>query len=652
MLLAPLVLSILKMLSLLLLLLLLVLGNCSALLPQNSLRVAADGAIPPFSTDPYYVYPGGAGGEINTSGKHGMGVILADLNENEPLPFSTIQDEAIVLRSTYFYREELKVQEYIVPAFRGQENSAPYGKRRIKIMLWGGGGGGCGGGRGKQLDPSLPRIDPVTGETYRSQGHAGGYVEANLLLPINEKLSITLGEGGNTEGSQSSTLGGRGGFNGGLPGRDDGMSGGGGGGGLSSIKLNGTVIIAAFGGRGGGNTTYCTADGGMGGSLRGFSPELGGYIDEQWVAPVDESYSGCPSFPYATDISHDFASFTWNAGSNHYHQTSKDTQVDKYIVYLAKARDKTEHNQTACLNIQDYKLHEHVARSHVNNNSTAELTGLMPNSSYCFLVEGFSKDGLSLGKQAAHFTTKSEPTNNWRREIIHQSMTNSFEVNPDNDSPWCQHSKSQPSGRRGHTLSVVNDQIYVFGGSTVKCFCHFDSKDEKNKCFSENVFSNELWHYDSLTNEFKLLDAENAPPGREQHSMTILPDKSIILIGGRSTENTDMIINQDFSVLGDIWRLIAPHNITSHVVNGENSEQLQLPVALKQGEVIHHKRTVSLNSLGIEDGQDMCVKDLQLELLLLELDCASDLDYISLTGDLNLEEVRETKVRSKTVFIM
>lgn len=207
---------------------LLILGFCSASLPQNSVCIAADGATPPFSTDPHYVYPGASGGKINSSGEHGMAVILAGLNENKLWSFSTIQDEATVMQSTYFYREELKVQEYIVPPLGGsQGNSAPYGKRRIKIKLWGGGGGGCGGGRRKQLDPSLPRTDPITGETYYSTGLAGGFVEASLLVPINEKLSITLGGGGNTEGSQSSTLGGIGGFNGGLPGRDDGTSGGG-----------------------------------------------------------------------------------------------------------------------------------------------------------------------------------------------------------------------------------------------------------------------------------------------------------------------------------------------------------------------------------------------------------------------------------------
>lgn len=405
--------------------------------------------------------------------------------------------------------------------------------------------------------------------------------------------------------------------------------------------MNGTVLLAAFGGRGGGNTSYCTAGSGQGG--RFFSPSLGGFIDEQWVAPVDESDWKCPSLPYATDISHDFASFTWNAGSNQYRHTSKDTQVDKYVVYLSKAHDKTQQNQRICWNIRDYMLHEHVTRSAVNGNSTAELKGLTPNSSYCLLVEGFSKEGLSLGRQVAHFTTKSEPTNNWRQERVQQSMAKSLEVNPDNDSSWCQQSKSLPSGRRGHSLSVVNDQVYLFGGATVKCICHFDPKHEKEKCFSENVFSDELWHYDSLSSEFTLLsaeDAENAPRGREQHSLTILPNKSIILIGGRgwSTEDTDMITSQDSSVLGDVWMLAAPHNITSHVVSGEN-DLIKLPVALKQGEAVEHKRTVSLNSLGFEASQDMCIRSLHLDVS-MELNCTSDLDHISLTGN-----NRETKVR-------
>ena len=84
--------------------------------------------------------------------------------------------------------------------------------------------------------------------------------------------------------------------------------------------------------------------------------------------------------------------------------------------------------------------------------------------------------------------------------------------------------------------------------------------------------------------------------------------------------------------------LAAPHNITSHVVSGEN-DLIKLPVALKQGETIKYKRTVSLNSLGFEANQDMCIKDVKLDVS-LELNCTSDLDHISLTGN-----NRETKVR-------
>jgi hypothetical protein len=94
-------------------------------------------------------------------------------------------------------------------------------------------------GRGEETEPSS-RLDEETGIVYLSEGFGGGYVTASFKLPIGETLQITIGGGGNTEGSQSDSLGGSGGYNGGFPGKDDGKSGGGGGGGMS------TVVSSAF----------------------------------------------------------------------------------------------------------------------------------------------------------------------------------------------------------------------------------------------------------------------------------------------------------------------------------------------------------------------------------------------------------------------
>jgi hypothetical protein len=87
-------------------------------------------------------------------------------------------------------------------------------------------------GRGETKEP-LPEQRNDDGEDSAiqfSDGSGGGYVEASFLLPVGEILEIVVGGGGKGAGSQPHSLGGKGGYNGGLQGRHDEVSGGGGGG--------------------------------------------------------------------------------------------------------------------------------------------------------------------------------------------------------------------------------------------------------------------------------------------------------------------------------------------------------------------------------------------------------------------------------------
>ncbi|KAL3804136.1 hypothetical protein HJC23_013655 [Cyclotella cryptica] len=641
--------------SLLLLLATLVCGSAAAAakVPKTqSLLSVSRGTTPPNTNDPDYSYPASRGGEVNKPGGNGMVVILAKAKEPTLLAGAAMTKtyDDIVLTSKYFFREEKMVQEYIVPGYAGKENSAPYGKREVRVKVWGGGGGGCGGGRWETTEP-LPKIDAENDRIYYSQGSGGGYVETNLLLNIGDKLHVTIGGGGDTEGSQNDSLGGNGGYNGGYPGRDDGTSGGGGGGGMTVLESNGTVIVAAFGGDGGGNTSYCSAEGGEGGSLRGMSRDVGGYVNEEWV--VDDDGLGdwsCPSVPYATVLTHDFASFTWNAGSNQHHQISKDLYVDRYIVYLSGHDVPRENNDSMCS--EDYKLQDHVRRSLVNTNATTELRNLKANFSYCILVEAFSKDGISLGKQIHPFSTLAEPTNSWLRVKIRQfNIDDTLGYNANNKPSLCAFSKNIPTGRRGHSMAVFNDQVYIFGGATVKCICRSDSLDQEERCFSKNVLSNELWHMDPVTSEFSLLEPfpsteAKTPRGREQHSMSVLPDGSMILIGGISTENEDLLVGEDSLVLGDVWMLSNPHRVISYTFDGINDIMNDMPVVLTPGTTSYHARQISLTSIDPEFEEDMCVKDIQVKIS-LELYCPRDLDYISLNSGSGQQKLFISSVQSR-----
>ena len=618
--------------------------SCQASKP---IIMAPEGTRPANSEDPHYSYPAGMGGEINRPGEHGMAIFLAKLNQS-PSAKTTIADEAIVLESMYFYREEEKTQEYIVPGYGGTTNRAPYGKREVTIKLLGGGGGGCGGGRWEEIDSSIQQ-NGSDGQIYYSHGLAGNYVEANLLLPIGEKLLVTLGGGGGTEGSQSNSLGGRGGFNHGYPGKADLFSGGGGGGGFSSIRLsNGTDLMSAFGGKGGGNTTYCSAYGGKGGTPKGFSMENGGFVDKNWLAPsYDSDQVLCPDIPFVTELTHNSAAFTWAAGSSQCRRTSKDMYIEKYVVQLSTANINAEDNGVhTCTD--NYKVHAHVQRSIVDANSTTEVTGLQPDTSYCFLVEAFSKEGLNVGRQVSPFTTKPAPTNDWLRVNIHQLIEDHLPHDQNNSSLWCRHLLSQPSGRRGHSMSVVNDDVYIFAGATVKCICEFHPKYEQEICSSKNVFSDELWHFNPITSEFAQLKSvgEEAPRGREQHSMTVLQDNRMVVIGGMSNNKETTLINEDASVLGDAWILSNPHNVKSSVVTADNAEQVVLPTSLRGDHTTYHKLEVSLSSLGFEKDGDMCITGMAVEIL-LDIQCTGDLDYISLVANKDHpHRAHETKVRT------
>jgi hypothetical protein len=131
--------------------------------------------------------------------------------------------------------------------------------------------------------------------------------------------------------------------------------------------------------------------------------------------------------------------------------------------------------------------------------------------------------------------------------------------------------------------------------------------------------------------ESKTTDESEIPHGREQHSLTVLPDNSMILIGGISSDNKEMLIDSNSTVLGDVWKLSNPHNTTSHVIGGDTSE-------LIPGIITELNLSVTPDSF-----EDMCVRDLKVEIT-LELGCARDLDYIALVGHRNSSLVRESKV--------
>ena len=328
---------------------------------------------PSNTNDPDYIHPFSHGGNLNQPGHDGLIIFSTQLGGGSSSR-SNVNDKEV--KAYYFFvtdnydgssssssnnenkvEDEANVQYYIVPSNdngRNSSASSSSGERReVTIKAWGGGGGGCDGGRKMKIvttdEDANAIVNDNTNDTSNindsnsySVGSGGHYIKSTFLLPVGEKLKVVIGGGGKSSHSRSHSLGGRGGYNGGYPGREDGFSGGGGGGGYSHVSLarNGTVLLAAYGGDGGGNAAYCTAHGGPGGRLLGRKSKKkvdddddggGGYYIAHDLAMPSSSYHAivCLSVPSITEMTHNSATFIWNAGPCQ-RERKKELYVHKY----------------------------------------------------------------------------------------------------------------------------------------------------------------------------------------------------------------------------------------------------------------------------------------------------------------------------------
>jgi hypothetical protein len=386
----------------------------------------------------------------------------------------------------------------------------------------------------------------------------------------------------------------------------------------------------------------------------------GGYINFDLSIPSSDDTSArvCPSKPVVVALSHESAAFTWSAGSHQY-ETSKEFYVQKYVVSLSTStvsRSDEAGDGIRCSGA--FTVHEHIQRGFdMNRNATTKLNSLEASTSYCLHIEALSSRGLSLGKQIFIFHTKSMPINEWLPVPVLQlsdASTTVLEISvsggdtDDNESTttiWCKHSPTRPTGRRGHSMTIVNDEVYVFGGATLKCVCEGPRHAAEEKCSSKNVFSNELWHFDPLTSTFTELGHDSGvnevnswPSGREQHSMTALPNGDLVLIGGRTSTNEYFEIGEESEqvLLTDVWTMRDPYHIISSLGFSSDVLGAALPIELIPGHVTSHRMPIALHDGNDVDGElfgheDLCTRDIQVQISLDRI-CPNDIEYIMLTA--------------------
>lgn len=75
------------------------------------------------------------------------------------------------------------------------------------------------------------------------------------------------------------------------------------------------------------------------------------------------------------------------------------------------------------------------------------------------------------------------------------------------DQPW-------PCPRSGQAIGATEDRVYVFGGRN-----------------DYNEMLDDTWEYDIAGKKWTLIEGDNHPIGRSQHSLTLFEDK-MILFGG------------------------------------------------------------------------------------------------------------------------
>ena len=155
-----------------------------------------------------------------------------------------------------------------------------------------------------------------------------------------------------------------------------------------------------------------------------------------------------------------------------------------------------------------------------------------------FLFGGFGPppDSRTIEKAGSTFefcedssTSNSVYTRGWSNQLVcYDTLTNRWEW------PLC--SGQPPSPRAAHSVAVVNDIAYVFGGRHL------------------NTRINDLYSLDLLTMKWNLVlsdsNAENIPVGRSWQTMTALAtgekEGGLLLYGG---------FDNNLQALGDCWRM-------------------------------------------------------------------------------------------------
>lgn len=283
------------------------------------------------------------------------------------------------------------------------------------------------------------------------------------------------------------------------------------------------------------------------------------------------------------------------------------------------------------------------------------LNRLQPNTNYCVrFIANLIHDQSIMMSHTLQITTTAKPRHRIK-QIFSRSQT--FDDYYDHTSHVSKTRANMyslegtpcqvyltPTPRRGHTLTYLNNKVYLFGGTINGCLCHHQKNDSYEyesdmDYYNQVTFSDELWQFDTLTKEWKLLstfgstdnDEENnnirTPQGREQHSMVAI-DGKLLLFGG---------LGENATIFGDVWEFDVgtySYHILDALSTNTKEEQNTIVYNITEGTSFVVSSVFTEESSGNDD--EYCITNLEVEFI-IEHECIEQIEHIFLKGDNNTQ---------------
>lgn len=196
---------------------------------------------------------------------------------------------------------------------------------------------------------------------------------------------------------------------------------------------------------------------------------------------------------------------------------------------------------------QDFRLMR-LLDAWANNVTIQDLKAA---SWYRFRVKVLFRDSSGLYSVIQTMQTPETPLNTWHRITGSAALRGFSEKDTHAGLRFTDPAPSRtfPSARRGHSMTVLEEFLYVFGGFAKGYTCN---QGHKNLCLLQPGVNSELWRFDPHTNVW--VEVAQPPAGsglswpspREMHSVAVVANR-LLLFGGRNGDPT--------SANHDLWEL-------------------------------------------------------------------------------------------------